>query len=188
MKSFLTKIALVGGFIAAASLAAPNAQAATPEEELVKLGYPQINEAPPKPFGNYVNGHVAGKILYVSSAAPQDVNGLYGKKGGWIKGRYGEDLKADEKGIKIAELACFRSLRFAKAVIGDLSKIKQVLRMNVASLSTTGFKNHTKIADGCSNFLTTVFGDKGKHARVNIGNASMPFGIAMEITIIYEVE
>ena len=81
----------------------------------------------------------------------------------------------------------FRS--FAKAVIGDLGKIKRVVRMNVASLTTTDFKNHTKIADGCSNFLTEVFGkDKGSHARVNIGTSSMPFGIAMEITIIYEVE
>ncbi len=182
---------LTGG-LAAATLAlafAGTAMAETPEEKLAALGYPQINEENPKPFGNYVNGNIANGLLYVSSAAPQDVNGVLGEKDAWVKGRYGDDLQADENGIKVAEMACFRSLRFAKAVLGDLSRVKKVVRMDVASLSTPDFTGHTKIADGCSNLLTDTFGPEiGAHARVNIGTASMPFGVAMEITIVYEVE
>ena len=115
MKIIRTLTSLVFAF------AAITCSATTPEETLVKAGYPQINAAPPKPFGNYVNGHVTGKLLIVSSAAPQDVNGEFGPKDAWLKGRYGDNLKADATGIKYAELACFRSLRFAKAVVGDLS-------------------------------------------------------------------
>lgn len=170
-------------------LAAKFALAQTPEDALVRLGYPQINEAAPKTFGNYVNGNVVGKLLFVSSAAPQDVNGEFGPKNAWLKGRFGDDLDADEKGKKYAELACLRSLRFAKSVIGDLSKIKQVVRVTVVSLTTPDFKGLTKVADGCSDLVTKVFGpERGAHARVNIGASSMPYGVAMEITIEYELE
>lgn len=182
---------LIGGMaVAVLTLGMGGAALAdTPEEKLAALGYPQINDENPKPFGNYVNGNIANGLLYVSSAAPQDVNGVLGEKGAWVKGRYGDDLQADETGIKVAEMACFRSLLFAKAVLGDLSRIKKVVRMDVASLSTPDFTGHTNIADGCSNLLTDTFGQEiGSHARVNIGTTSMPFGVAMEITIIYEVE
>lgn len=184
-----TLLSLSAALACATVLALPAAHAATPEEELVKAGYPQINAAPPKPFGNYVNGHVSGKLLVVSSAAPQDVNGEFGPKDAWLKGRYGDDLTADARGVKVAELACLRSLRFAKAVVGDLNRIRRVLRVSVASLTTADFKDHTKVADGCSNLMTRVFGpEKGAHARVNLGVASMPFGVAMEVTVEYEVE
>lgn len=177
------------GCAIALALCATVAQAEMPEEMLVRAGYPQINDPAPEPFGNYVNGNIAGKLLLVSSAAPQDVNGEFGPKDAWLKGRFGEDLEGDTKGAKYAELACLRSLRFAKAVIGDLSKIKRVLRVTVASLTTPDFKDHTKVADGCSNLLTQVFGpERGAHARVNVGVDSMPFGVALEISIEYELE
>jgi enamine deaminase RidA (YjgF/YER057c/UK114 family) len=180
---------LLGSLALAATLLASTAHAASPEEALVRAGYPQINDASPKPFGNYVNGHVVGKLLIVSSAAPQDVNGEFGPKDAWLKGRYGDDLKGDTKGAKVAELACLRSLRFAKAVVGDLSRIKRVVRVSVASLSTPEFRDHAKVADGCSNLMTQIFGpEKGAHARVNLGVSSTPFGVAMEATIEYEIE
>lgn len=180
-KAFLVACSMVLGL--------NGAMAQTPEEALAQAGYPQINDLPPKPFGAYVNGVLTGKLLLVSSAAPQDVNGDFGPKDAWLKGRYGEDLKADAKGVKYAELACLRSLRFAKAVVGDLSKIRRVLRVTVVSQSTSDFKEQTKIADGCSNLLLRTFGpDRGAHARVNVSANAMPFGVAMEITIEYEVE
>lgn len=183
MKFLQSFLALVVTFGSIASYAT------TPEEALVKAGYPQINAVPPKPFGNYVNGHVSGKLLIVSSAAPQDVNGEFGPKDAWLKGRYGDTLKADAAGVKYAELACFRSIRFAKAVVGDLSKIKRVIRVTVVSLTTPDFVEHTKIADGCSNLMTQTFGqDRGAHARVNLGVTSMPFGVPLEVTVEYELE
>lgn len=181
--------AAVNGGLLLAALCLDAAWAASPEEELAAAGYPQIREAGPKPFGNYVNGHVSGKLLLVSSAAPQDVNGEFGPKDAWLKGRYGSDLSADVKGVKLAELACLRSLRFARATIGDLAKIRRVLRVAIASQATPEFTEHTKIADGCSNLLTRVFGaERGAHARVNLGVASLPFNVAMEVTIEYELE
>ena len=179
-------------FVASAVLALVTLSAAAwaaPEDALVTAGYPQINEPGPKPFGNYVNGNVSGKLLLVSSAAPQDVNGEFGPKNAWLKGRYGADLAADAKGVKYAELACLRSLRFAKGMVGELSRIKRVLRISVAAQTTPEFSDHTKIADGCSNLMTRVFGaERGAHARVNLGVASLPFGVAMEITVEYELE
>lgn len=171
------------------ALFAPASHAETPEQRLLSLGYPQINEPPPKPFGNYVNGNSSGKLLFVSSAAPQDVNGEFGPKDAWLKGRFGEDLKGDAKGAKFAELACLRSLRFAKAALGELSRIRHVLRVTVVSLSTPDFRDQTVVADGCSGLLTRVFGpERGAHARVNIGSNAMPFGVALEVTVEYELE
>lgn len=179
----------IAGCAVCLTLFANIALAEAPEDALVQAGYPQINESAPKTFGNYVNGNVVGKLLFVSSAAPQDVNGEFGPKNAWLKGRFGDDLKADDKGKKYAELACVRSLRFAKSVIGDLSKIKRVVRVTVVSLTTPDFKDLTNVADGCSDLMTKVFGpERGAHARVNIGASSMPFGIAMEITVEYELE
>ena len=167
----------------------PAAHAATPEDALAAAGYPQIRDAGPKPFGNYVNGNISGKLLLVSSAAPQDVNGEFGPKDAWLKGRFGDDLKADAKGAKVAELACLRSLRFARGTIGDLDRIQRVLRVSINAQTTPAFNEHTKIADGCSNLLTKVFGpERGGHARVNLGVASLPFSVAMEVTIEYELK
>lgn len=188
MKLDTTLKTLLAGAVLATGLGGAVA-AETPEDRLVEMGYPQINDENPKPFGKYVNGNVANGLLFVSSAAPQDVNGLLGEKDAWVKGRFGEDFQDDETGIKVAEMACLRSLRFAKATIGDLSKITKVVRFDANISSTTDFTGHTKVADGCSNMLTEVFGPEiGGHARVNLGIAALPYGVAMEYTIIYAVE
>ena len=182
---------LVLSTLTAVTLAAlaPSVHAASPEDALAAAGYPQIRDAGPKPFGNYVNGSISGKLLLVSSAAPQDVNGEFGPKDAWLKGRYGDDLKADAKGAKVAELACLRSLRFVRAVVGDLDRVQRVLRVSINAQTTPGFTEHTKIADGCSNLMTNVFGpERGAHARVNLGVASLPFGVAMEVTVEYELK
>ena len=161
----------------------------TPEAILVEMGYEEINGKPPKPFGNYHNATVVGKLVYVSTAGPQDVNGVFGKKGWFVKGRFGEKFKADKQGALLAEISCVRMLRFLKARIGELSRVKRIVKVDVNVLATPNFTKITPVANGCSDFLVKVFGkERGVHARAIGGKTSLPFGMAIEIDAIVELK
>ncbi len=171
------------------ALSLNTAAAESPEDRLAARGYEEISGKAPKPFGNYLNGRQVGSLVFVSSAAPQDVNGEFGKAGGFLKGRFGADLKADAKGAKWCELAAVRSLRFLRGVVGDLSRVKSVVKIDISVQSTPDFKNVTPISNGCSDFLVKIFGPEiGKHARVSASRTALPFGVALEVTGVYEVK
>lgn len=182
--------AVAGLGLLMAALAPAQAQSGkTPEQKMVAMGYEEINGKAPKPFGNYLNAVIVGKLVFVSTSGPQDVNGVFGKKNAFVKGRFGEKFKADKQGALLAEISCVRMLRFLKARIGQLSRVKRIVKISVNVLATPTFTNITKVANGCSDFLVKVFGKAGGvHARAIGGKITLPFGIAMEIDAIVELK
>jgi enamine deaminase RidA (YjgF/YER057c/UK114 family) len=72
--------------------------------------------------------------------------------------------------------------------VGDLKKIKRIVKVNGYVNSAGTFYDQPKIVDGCSDLLIEVFGDAGKHARTSIGTAALPMNMAIEVEIIVEVE
>jgi enamine deaminase RidA (YjgF/YER057c/UK114 family) len=75
-----------------------------------------------------------------------------------------------------------------KAEIGDLNKVKRVVKVMGMVNSDESFTQHPKVVNGCSDLLVAVFGDRGRHARCAVGMGSLPFNIPVEIDMIVEVE
>ena len=93
------------------------------------------------------------------------------------------------QGGNAAELAAVNLLSQIVHGAGvDLTKIKRVLKLTVFVASTPDFAEHHLVANGASNLIVGVLGDKGKHARAAIGTAALPLGAAVEVEGIIEVE
>ena len=72
--------------------------------------------------------------------------------------------------------------------LGDLDKIKQIVKVFGMVNVAPGFDQMPAVIDGCSDLLVEIFGDAGKHARSAVGVAELPFGIAVEIELIARLQ
>jgi enamine deaminase RidA (YjgF/YER057c/UK114 family) len=147
--------------------------AQTPEERLEKMGI----ELPPfsEPSANYVKWRQVGNLLYLAG------------DGSDMKGTLGKDLTV-EQGYQAARMTGVDILSTLKAACGDLSKIKQFVKVKGMVNSTPDFYDQPKVINGFSDLMVEVFGEKGKHARAAVGMVSLPSNIAVEIEVIVELE
>ena len=75
-----------------------------------------------------------------------------------------------------------------QAAVGDLGRVKRIVKVMSLVNSTGDFTEHHLVTNGCSELLGEVFGDAGKHARSAFGVAQIPLGACVEIELIAEVE
>jgi len=150
-----------------------------PEQKLKELGI-QLS-SPSSPVANYVNTVQVGNLLFISGKGPLQSNGEY------IKGKVGQNLTIED-GYNAARLTAINLISTLKASIGDLSKVKRIVRVTGMVNASSDFTDHPKVVNGCSDLLVEVFGDKGKHTRAAVGMNSLPSNIAVEIDMIVEVE
>ncbi len=149
----------------------------TPEDKLKELGI-ELPEAS-QPIANYVKYRQVGNLVYLAGHGPCDMSGLkYGK--------VGKDLTIEE-GYAAARETGICLLATLKGAIGDLSKVKQVVRLVGMVSSAPDFYDQPEVVNGCSDLLTEVFGESGKHTRAAVGMAVLPSNIPVEITMIVEV-
>lgn len=136
---------------------------------------------PAAPAANYVPSVRSGDLLHVSGQLPM--------KDGQIlfKGQLGADVSIEE-GQEAAKLCAVNLLAQAKASCGDLERVKRVVKLGVFVNSAPGFADQPKVANGASDLMVAALGDKGRHARSAVGVAALPFGVAVEIDAIFEVE
>jgi len=132
------------------------------------------------PIANYKHITQSGKTLYLAGKGPKDESGKY------IKGKLGADMTVDE-GYAAARAAGIQQLAVLKNHLGDLNKVKQVLKVQGMVNASSSFENHPEVINGFSDLMVEVFGDRGKHARAAIGMASLPRNICVEIDMIVEV-
>lgn len=150
-----------------------------PEEKLKELGL----ELPvvPIPLGNYVPFVQTGNLIFTSGLAPF-LDGRTAPK----LGRLGRDLNIEE-GYQASRLACLNGLAIIKAAIGDLGRVKRVVKVVGYVNGTEDFTDQPKVVNGASDLLVEVFGDKGRHARSAVGVAQLPIGLPVEIELVVEV-
>ena len=153
--------------------------AQTPEENLKAKGI----ELPvlPKPVANYVNAVRTGNLIYLSGKGPLRKDGTY------ITGKSGKDISI-EQGYDAARLTAIIQIAVLKEMIGDLSKVKKIVKVLGMVNSSPDFYDQPKVINGFSDLIVDIFGEKGKHARSAIGVASLPMNIAVEVEMIVEVE
>ena len=133
------------------------------------------------PVANYVNTVRTGNLVYTSGKGPNR------PEGGYITGKVGADLSVEE-GYAAARLVGIQLLAALKAELGDLNKVKRVVKVLGMVNAAPDFGNQPEVINGCSDLMVAVFGDRGKHARSAVGMGSLPRNIAVEIEMIVEVE
>ena len=146
----------------------------TPEERLAELGL----ELPPlRPaLGDYVRCVASGNLLFT---AGQGVDEYHGK--------LGRDLTVEE-GYLAAQQSMLNLFSVVKDEIGELSKVKQFVKILGMVNSTEDFTDQPKVLNGASDLIGKVFGEKGKHGRSAVGMSQLPNNTAIEIEMIIEVE
>ena len=150
-----------------------------PEGKLESLGI-ELGEPPP-PVANYVRTVRSGNLVFTSGHGPRRADGS------WVRGRLGADLTVEE-GYEAARLTAVALLSSLKQEIGDLSRVRRVVKVTGMVNSSPDFTDQPRVINGCSDLLVEVFGERGRHARSAVGMASLPMGIAVEIEMIVEVE
>jgi enamine deaminase RidA (YjgF/YER057c/UK114 family) len=75
-----------------------------------------------------------------------------------------------------------------KDALGDLDRVRRVVKLLGMVNSAPGFGDQPKVINGCSDLMVEVFGDKGRHARSAVGFVALPSQIPVEIEVIVEVE
>ncbi len=109
------------------------------------------------------------------------------KDGTYITGKSGKDISI-EQGYDAARLTAIIQIAVLKDMIGDLSKVKRIVKVLGMVNSSPDFYDQPKVINGFSDLIIDIFGEKGKHARSAIGVASLPMNIAVEVEMIVEVE
>ncbi|TNF75846.1 MAG: RidA family protein [Acidobacteria bacterium] len=151
----------------------------TPEERLAALGIEL--PTPPAPVANYVRAVTTGNLVFLAGHGPLKPDGTY------VTGKLGKDLTIEE-GYEAARFTAIAMLASLKAEIGDLDRVRRIVKVTGMVNSDPAFTQQPKVINGCSDLLVSIFGDQGKHARAAVGMASLPIGIAVEIEMVVEVE
>jgi enamine deaminase RidA (YjgF/YER057c/UK114 family) len=140
----------------------------------------EIPEAP-KPVAAYIPAKQTGKLVFTAGQLPM-VNGEL-----ISKGLLGQDVEIDEAN-KAARICTLNALAAIKGVIGDLDRIKQIVRVVGYVASVPAFTQQPAVVNGASELLLEIFGENGKHARSAVGMAVLPLNASVEIELTVEVE
>lgn len=133
------------------------------------------------PVANYVNTVRTGNLVFTAGKGPRRSDGTY------ITGKVGADLTIEE-GYEAARLTAIQQLAALKAELGDLNKVKRIVKVLGMVNAAPDFTDQPKVVNGFSDLMVEVFGEAGKHARSAVGMGSLPNNIAVEIEMIVEVE
>jgi enamine deaminase RidA (YjgF/YER057c/UK114 family) len=155
------------------------AQTADAEKKLKELGIQLIS--PTKPIANYVKAVRTGNLVFLSGHGPSKADGTL------ITGKVGKELST-EQGAEAARLTAISLLSTLKAEIGDLNKVKRIVKVLGMVNCTESFTDQPKVMNGFSDLMVQVFGEKGKHARSAVGMYALPSNMAVEIEMIVEIE
>ena len=151
----------------------------TIETSLSKLNL-LLPEAP-KPVAAYIPAKQSGKLVFTAGQLPM-VNGEL-----ISKGLLGQDVEIEEAN-KAAQICTLNALAAIKGVIGDLDRIKQIVRVVGYVASVPTFTQQPAVVNGASELLLEIFGESGKHARSAVGMAVLPLNASVEIELTVEVE
>lgn len=143
-----------------------------------ELGF-ELPPLPPK-GGIYKPVKQVGNLLYVSGQGATIAGVPH------IVGHVGADLTI-EQGQAAASLCALNALSTLNEYLGDLNKIRSLVKVLGWVASAPAFKDQPKVMDGCSGLFRNIFGENGVGARSAIGTNELPGGIACEVEFIFEM-
>ena len=154
------------------------AEPVSPEQKLATMGLPL--QAVPPPIANYVPAVRSGNLVFLAGQISRGADGKV------LAGKVGRAVTT-EQGAAAARSCAQQLLSALKAEIGELSKVKRIVRVGGFVNCSDDFTEQPKVVNGCSDLLVAVFGDRGRHARAAIGVAALPSGASVEVDMIVEI-
>ena len=155
------------------------ATAATPEERLAQLGL--AVPAVAKPVAAYVPATRSGSLVFTSGQLPT----IDGKLS--ATGKVGAEVSAEEA-KQLAERCALNALAAVKSEIGELSRVRRVVKVVGFVASAPGFTGQPAVINGASELLGKVFGEAGAHARSAVGVAVLPLDAPVEVELTVEID
>tara|TARA_Y100001936_G_scaffold242496_1_gene279856 strand:+ start:413 stop:880 length:468 start_codon:yes stop_codon:yes gene_type:complete len=150
------------------------------EHKLKGMGLALPETASPK-VAKILNWKRSGNLLFVSGQVPR-VNGEIS----WI-GKVGREYSL-EQGQAAARDSALMVLACINEAVGDLDNVREIVRIKGYINVDPDFTDVSACLNGASELFIELFGDSGRHSRTAIGAASMPFGVAIEVEGVFEVE
>ena len=147
------------------------------EARLKELGIELPKAA--SPAANYVPYVISGNHIWVSGQVP-----VWNGELKFI-GKVGGDIDVDEA-VQAARTCGLNIMAQAKAALGDLDRVTQIVKLVGFVNGAPGFINQPTVINGASDLMVEVFGDKGKHARSAVGAGGLPFDVAVEVEAVIE--
>ncbi len=136
---------------------------------------------PPPPAGNYIGAVTVGNLVFLSGHGPRSASGEYSS------GKVGSELTL-EQGQEEARQVGLNMLATLRAEIGDLDRVRRVVKVLGMVNAAPDFRDHPKVINGFSDLMVEVFGEKGHGARSAVGMGSLPFQIPVEVEMIVEID
>lgn len=149
------------------------------DKKLKELGIELIPAT--KPIANYVKAVRTGNLLFLAGHGPSLTDGTV------MTGKLGQNYTV-EQGYQAARQTAISLISTLKNELGDLNKVKRIVKVLGMVNCTPEFTDQPKVMNGCSDLLVQVFGEKGKHTRSAVGMNALPLGMAVEVEIIVEIE
>jgi enamine deaminase RidA (YjgF/YER057c/UK114 family) len=131
-------------------------------------------------LGAYVEASEAGSLLFLSGILPVVNRTLF------IAGRLGENVSV-EQGREAVRVAAMNALAVAQQHLGDLDRVKKLVRLSVALATTGQFVEHATVADGASDLFVQLFGAENGHVRMVYGVQSLPIGTPVVVEVIFDI-
>ena len=152
----------------------------TIDQRLAELGL-KLPQAP-KPVAAYVPAVRTGKLIFISGQIPFREGKLL------HTGPVPSTVSIDD-----ARQAAQQCVLNGLAVLADvmqvnLDHVQRIVRLGVFVCSDAGFVDQPKVANGASELLQSIFGERGRHARAAVGSIALPLGATVEVEMIVEVE
>ena len=150
----------------------------TPQENLARLGI----TLPPlsTPAAAYVPFVRSGPLVWLSGHIAR-------RNGGVWTGRLGQTMVTAE-GQAAARVVAIDLLGTLQAAVGDLDKVRRIVKLVSLVNSTPGYTEQHLVTNGASQLLAEVFGERGQHARSAFGVAQLPLGACLEIEMVAEAD
>ena len=145
----------------------------TPEDRLASLGV-ELPELP-SALANYLPILRAGEVLYLSGQLPRRADGSF-----VYVGKLGGGVSLDD-GVLAARMCAVNIISLLKATVGELSRVERVVKLGVFVASVPEFVEQPVVANGASDLVGEVFGERGAHARTAVGVVSLPGDACVEI-------
>lgn len=148
------------------------------EDRLASLGI--TLPSPPTPAGSYLPVVISHNLAFVAGQIPTEAGQIK------FKGKVGKDITI-EAGREAARLCTINALAQLRSALGNLDRIKRVVKVTGFVNCDPSFADQPKVINGASDLLVQVFGENGRHARAAVGVSSLPLDSAVEVEFIVEV-
>jgi len=135
---------------------------------------------PPSPMGAYVPAVTAGGLVFISGQLPR-----WGEELRYT-GKVDSELSLD-KAREAARLAALNAVSVLKAEVGDLDRVRRIVKLTGSVASSPGFVDQPPVVNAASDVMLAVFGEKGRHARMAVGVAELPAGASVAVELIAEI-